>query len=81
MGRRESASRERVTELLTSWVERDARSEDRLSATLHEELRCLARYQLRRHPGGMTFNTTDVIHEAYLKLVDGSKPEAGVSAS
>jgi RNA polymerase sigma factor (TIGR02999 family) len=71
--RRESASRERVTELLTSWVEGDARSGDRLSSTLYQELRRLARYQLRRRPGGQTLDTSDLIHDAYLRLVDGSR--------
>jgi len=71
--RKEPASRERVTELLTSWVKGDARSGDRLSSTFYQELRRLARYQLRRRPGGQTLDTTDLIHDAYLRLVDGSK--------
>ena len=68
-----SPSRARVTELLTSWGEGDARSGDRLSSTLYQELRRLARFQLRRRPGGVTLDTTALIHEAYLRLVDVSR--------
>jgi RNA polymerase sigma factor (TIGR02999 family) len=73
VGRDVPASRERVTELLTSWVEGDVRSGERLSSTLYGELRRLARHQLRRRPGGQCLDTSDLIHETYLKLVDGSK--------
>jgi RNA polymerase sigma factor (TIGR02999 family) len=73
VAREEPASRERVTELLTSWVGGDVRSGDRLSSTLYRELRRLARHQLRRRPGRQTLDTSDLIHDAYLKLVDGSR--------
>jgi RNA polymerase sigma-70 factor, ECF subfamily len=67
------ASREQVTKLLTSWADGDARSENRLSMTLYRELRNLAKRQLRRRQERITLDTTDLIHEAYLKLVDGSR--------
>jgi RNA polymerase sigma factor (TIGR02999 family) len=69
----EAVTRERVTELLTSWVGGDAHSGDKLSATLYQELRRLARLQLRRRPGGVTLDTGGLIHETYLKLIDGSR--------
>jgi RNA polymerase sigma-70 factor (ECF subfamily) len=67
------SSREQVTELLRSWGEGDLRSDDRLSLTLYQELRRLARHQLRRRPGGVTLDTTGLIHDAYVRLVDASR--------
>jgi len=69
----EPISRERVTELLLSWVGGDTRSGDNLSTTLYEELRRLARRQLRGRRPGQTLDTTGLIHETYLRLVDRSK--------
>jgi RNA polymerase sigma factor (TIGR02999 family) len=67
------ALRERITDLLASWVEGDARSGDLLFTALYQELRRLARHQLGHRPTGGTLDTTGLIHEAYLKLVDGSR--------
>lgn len=33
----------------------------------------MARHQLRRRPGRITLDTADLVHETYLKLVDGTK--------
>ena len=66
-----STSRERLTNLLTAWVGGDERSGDRLFSTLYQELRRMARRQLRQR--GVTLDTTSLIHETYLKLVDGSR--------
>ncbi|HRP07398.1 MAG TPA: ECF-type sigma factor [Gemmatimonadales bacterium] len=41
---------------------------DALVTTLHDELRALARRQLRREGGRFTLQTTDLVHEAYLRL-------------
>lgn len=35
---------------------------------IYEELRRLAHRNLQREPSGLTFATTDLVHEAYLKL-------------
>jgi len=40
---------------------------------VYEELRALARGQLRRHPAGETLRPTALVHEAYLKLVDQTR--------
>src|SRR5262245_42585177 len=69
----EPISRERVTDLLVSWVGGDTRSGDRLSTTLYGELKRLARRQLRSRRRGQTLDTTGLIHETYLRLVDRSK--------
>jgi RNA polymerase sigma factor (TIGR02999 family) len=43
---------------------------DHLVPLLYEELKRVARRQLRREQPGQTLRTTDLVHEAYLRLVD-----------
>ena len=43
---------------------------DRVVPLVYEELRRLARRHLRRGPRGYSLDTTGLVHEAYLKLVD-----------
>lgn len=65
--------RERITDMLASWFEGEPGAGDRLFAALYGELRPLARRQLRRAPRGATLDTTALVHEAYLKLIEGSR--------
>jgi RNA polymerase sigma factor (TIGR02999 family) len=48
----------------------DAQSVDHLVPLLYEELKRVAHRQLRREQSGQTLRTTDLVHEAYLRLVD-----------
>lgn len=48
---------------------------DQLMALVYDELRAVARRQLRRWRPGQTLDTTVLVHEAYLRLVD----QAGAS--
>jgi RNA polymerase sigma factor (TIGR02999 family) len=48
---------------------------DELFALVYDELRGLARAQRRRWEGDHTLNTTVLVHEAYLRLVDQTSPE------
>ena len=59
-----------VTELLVSWNEGDSSSFDRLLPLVYDELRQLARSQLRGEWREHTLQTTALVHEAYLRLVD-----------
>jgi RNA polymerase sigma factor (TIGR02999 family) len=43
---------------------------DRLMTVVYDELRAVARRQLRRWRPGQTLDTTALVHEAYLRLVD-----------
>ena len=43
---------------------------DRLLPLVYDDLRLRARQQLRRRRSGQTLDTTALVHEAYLKLVD-----------
>lgn len=59
-----------VTRLLRAARDGDRHAIDDLFQSLYEELRNVARQQRRRWDGDYTLNTTALIHEAYLKLVD-----------
>lgn len=59
-----------VTRLLIDARGGDVDVLDRLLPLVYEELRVLARRHLRRQNSGHTFQTTGLVHEVYLKLVD-----------
>jgi RNA polymerase sigma factor (TIGR02999 family) len=48
---------------------------DRLVPLVYDDLRERARRQLRRRRAGQTLDTTALVHEAYLKLVDQSQAD------
>ncbi len=66
-------SREGVTQLLIAYRDGDREAFDRLVPMVYEDLRRIARRQLRRGAPGQTLNTTGLVHEAYFKLVDPAK--------
>ena len=59
-----------VTALLQAWSAGDRTALDRLVPLVHSELRRLARRYMRRERAGHTLQTTALIHEAYIRLVD-----------
>ncbi len=61
--------------MLVAFREGDRRAFDRLVPLVYEDLRRIARRHLRGAPSGRTLNTTGLVHEAYLKLVDQSRAE------
>jgi RNA polymerase sigma factor (TIGR02999 family) len=65
-----SASSTEVTTLLQQWSDGDRQSLDRLTALVYERLRRLAHQRLRHEDSDLTLNTTALVHEVYLKLVD-----------
>ncbi len=60
-----------VTALLTQWSAGDCEARDQLIPLVYGRLRELAHRRLRTAPGERSLNTTGLVHEAYLKLVDG----------
>ena len=62
-----------VTELLLAHGEGRTGAFDQLLPLVYHDLRRLARAQLRRRAPGATLDTTGLVHEAYLKLVDQSR--------
>ena len=57
-----------ITQLLADWSSGDERAFERLMPMVYDELRRMARGYMRRQPSNHTFQTTELIHEAYLKL-------------
>ncbi|MGH9843346.1 MAG: sigma-70 family RNA polymerase sigma factor [Blastocatellia bacterium] len=62
-----------VTQLLLAWSEGDKTALDRLMPLVYDELRRLAKHHMRRERAGHTLQTTALIHEAYLRLIDASQ--------
>lgn len=61
-----------ITELLQAVQRGDREALSELFPLVYEELRVLAHRQRRRWHGDLTLNTTAIVHEAYIKLVDRS---------
>lgn len=59
-----------ITGLLAAARQGDGSATERLIALVYDELRVMARRQLRHWRHGQTITTTALVHEAYLKLVD-----------
>jgi RNA polymerase sigma-70 factor (ECF subfamily) len=61
---------EDVTQLLLAWNNGDQSALNRLMPLVEAELRRVARYHMRREVAGHTLQTTALVNEVYLKLVD-----------
>jgi RNA polymerase sigma factor (TIGR02999 family) len=63
------SSRE-VTQLLVSWSDGNEAALNQLTPLVYDELRRLASRYLRNERPDHTLQSTDLVHEAYLRLVD-----------
>ncbi len=61
-------SSQQITLLLIDWSKGDEHALNQLMPLVYDELRQMARNYMRRQPAGNSFQTTELIHEAYLKL-------------
>lgn len=59
-----------ITALLLAWPDGGEAARSQLIEVLYEELRRIARRQLRRERPDHSLTPTALVHEAYLKLVD-----------
>ena len=59
-----------ITQLLLAYREGDREALDRLLPLVYDQLKRLAHARLRGERADHTLNTTALVHEAYLKLVD-----------
>ena len=59
-----------VTQLLVAWGEGDKASLDELMPVVYDELRRLAQSYLSHERPGHTLQTTALVHEAYMRLID-----------
>ncbi len=59
-----------LTQLLLAWSEGDRAALDKLLPLVYDELRRLARHYMSRERAGHTLQTTALVNEAYLRLID-----------
>ncbi|GAB5518024.1 MAG: sigma-70 family RNA polymerase sigma factor [Rhodothermales bacterium] len=62
-----------VTQLLQAYTEGQSDALDALMPAVYQQLRGLAHRYLRGERMGHTLNTTALVHEAYLKLIDQNR--------
>jgi RNA polymerase sigma-70 factor, ECF subfamily len=67
------ASPVEITQLLEAWGTGDKSALDALLPVVHKELRRQAHRYMQRERAGITFQTTELVNEVYLKLVDSSR--------
>jgi RNA polymerase sigma factor (TIGR02999 family) len=66
----EDAGRNEITELLNRAAQGDGAAAGEVFPAIYSELRRLASARLSRMPRGATLQTTALVHEAYLRIVD-----------
>jgi RNA polymerase sigma-70 factor, ECF subfamily len=62
-----------ITDLLVAWSDGDQVAMEKLTPLVYQELHRLAQGYLRGERAGHTLQTTALVHEAYLRLVDTSR--------
>ena len=67
------SDRSEVTTLLSQWSAGDASARDQLIPLVYDRLRRLAHQRLRAASTEHSLNTTALVHEAYLRLVDAPR--------
>lgn len=67
-----NSSSQNVTQLLIAWENGDKSAGDQLMPLVYGQLRRIARNRLRGEFESQTLQTTDLINEAYLRLVEQS---------
>ena len=69
----EALSQRQVTQLLLDWSDGDQDALNKLIPLVYQELRRLARYYMRRERADHTLQTSALVNEAYIRLVDYRK--------
>ena len=69
-----SPSQQKVTQLLGDWSGGDEGALERLFPLVQPELHRLAHHYISRERADHTLQTTAILNEAYLRLVDDTKP-------
>jgi len=60
----------RITELLQAWSRGDTVALDQLTPLVYRRLHRIARHYMRQEAGGHTLQTTALINETYIRLID-----------
>jgi RNA polymerase sigma factor (TIGR02999 family) len=69
------ASSAEITNLLKAWSSGDEAALSRLAERVYPELRLMARRYMKNERQGNTLQTTALVHEVYLRLIDVTKVE------
>jgi RNA polymerase sigma-70 factor (ECF subfamily) len=69
-----SSTRQEVTQLLGDWSRGDERALEKLFPLVQPELHRLAHHYMSRERSGHTLQTTAILNEAYLRLVENTQP-------
>jgi RNA polymerase sigma-70 factor (ECF subfamily) len=69
-----SSTRQEVTQLLGDWSGGDEGALEKLFPLVQPELHRLAHHYMSRERAGHTLPTTAILNEAYLRLVDNTRP-------
>jgi RNA polymerase sigma factor (TIGR02999 family) len=62
--------RNQITQLLVAWSDGDQTARDKLMPLVYEELHRLAHQYMKRESPGHTLQTSALVNEAFVKLVD-----------
>src|SRR5690349_4289208 len=62
-----------ITGLLAAWGKGDHRALDRLVPLVESEMRQIARAYLAKEPQQVNLQTTEIIDEVFLRLIDSSR--------
>lgn len=66
------SSTSEVSQLLQAWNDGDESALDKLMPIVYDELHRMARYYMGREAPGHTLQTTALVNEAYVRLVDAA---------
>jgi RNA polymerase sigma factor (TIGR02999 family) len=66
-------SPQEITQLLLAWSQGDRSALDQLIPLVYEELRRLAKHYMGQERPGHALQTTALVNEAYLRLIDASQ--------
>jgi RNA polymerase sigma factor (TIGR02999 family) len=67
---RDASRRQQVSQLLAAWTNRDSAARDALLPVVYDELHRLAHHYMHGERRGHTLQTTALVNEAYIRLVD-----------
>ena len=69
----EALSQRQITQLLLDWSAGDNEALNKLMPLVYQELKRMARHYMRRERAGHTLQTSALVNEAYIRLVDYKK--------
>jgi len=70
-----NSSPHQITQLLKAWSNGDQSARDQVMLVVYEELRRMAHQHMRKERPGHTLQTSALVHEAYVRLVDQNAVE------